>query len=98
MSSTDLARHDRYRHLRANLEQHRAAMSFRTVKQWCVVCQLFEPDETGRCPLCRPAEGDVVADLLAEPATAQPVTDPGFEEAGLLTDDLPSGGVEDGAA
>ncbi|RYP80849.1 hypothetical protein EKO23_24325 [Nocardioides guangzhouensis] len=88
MRSTDLARHDRYRHLRANLDQHRAAMSFRTVKQWCVVCQLFEPDETGRCPLCRPSEGDVVADLLAEPAAAPAVTDRRLEEAGLLSGDL----------
>ncbi len=65
MTSPDPARHDRYRHLRANLDQHREAMTFRTVKQWCVVCQLFEPDASGRCPLCRPTgSGDVVADLL----------------------------------
>lgn len=38
-------------------------------KQACEVCQSFEPDETGRCPLCAPEShgrsGDVVNDLMA---------------------------------
>ncbi len=72
MSTVPHDRNDRYRHLRANLAQHRVAQSFRTVKQWCVVCQLFEPDDSGRCPLCQPTSGDVVADLLAERAPAPP--------------------------
>ena len=78
---------DRYRHLRANPAQHRIAQSFRTVKQWCVVCQLFEPDDSGRCPLCQPTSGDVVADLLAErtpPAPALAVVDSCLEDPGLL--------------
>ncbi len=38
-------------------------------KQACEVCQTFEPDETGRCPLCAPESnkrsGNVVHDLVA---------------------------------
>ena len=47
----------------------------------------FEPDDSGRCPLCQPTSGDVVADLLAERATTTPtpaVVDSRLEEAGLL--------------
>ena len=86
MSTVPNDRNDRYRHLRANLAQHRVAQSFRTVKQWCVVCQPFEPDDSRRCPLCQPTSGDVVADLLAErtpPAPAPAVVDSRLEHAGL---------------
>lgn len=96
MPSSD-PRHDPYRHLRANLRRHRSLTGFRTVKVWCDVCGVFEPDETGRCPLCQPpATGDLVGDLLAERAGAAPaptVTDQRLHAAGLLT-----GEWEDGAA
>jgi len=39
----------------------------------------------GGYPLCRPAEGDVVADLLAGPVATPVVTDRRLEDAGLLT-------------
>ncbi len=47
---------DRYAHLRANLERHRAVTATRTHTWWCAECQLHEADASGLCPLCRPAE------------------------------------------
>jgi rubrerythrin len=56
---------DRYAHLRANLETHRAATAQRTYVWWCTECGLHQADESGLCPVCRPAPQAVRAD---EPA------------------------------
>lgn len=48
---------------------HETLSGARAGKQACEVCQSFQPDETGRCPLCAPESngrsGDVVHDLMA---------------------------------
>ena len=49
-----MATSDRFAHLRANLEVHRAATAQRTYTWWCTECELHQADESGLCPLCRP--------------------------------------------
>ncbi len=42
----------------------------RAARRHCEVCQTFQPDETGRCPMCATESpgrsGDVVDDLVAQ--------------------------------
>ncbi len=49
---------DRYAHLRANLEHHRAATEQRSYTWWCTECQLHQADESGLCPVCRPSPAE----------------------------------------
>ena len=51
-----MGHHDRFAHLRANLERHRAVTAHRTYLWWCIECQLHQADDSGLCPMCRPAE------------------------------------------
>ena len=46
---------DRYAHLRANLDVHRAMTSARLEIAWCRDCEWHLADESGYCPLCLPA-------------------------------------------
>jgi uncharacterized paraquat-inducible protein A len=47
--------------------QHRSMAGLRTVKVCCEVCQVFESDDSGRCPLCQlEHSGNLVDELRAQ--------------------------------
>jgi hypothetical protein len=47
--------HDAFAHLRANLDQFRDATLHHVQQRWCRTCELHQADESGLCPVCRPA-------------------------------------------